>query len=261
MFVKDLGIIGQGLNSQTANANYVGSLEDAQRSITDQCSAQTLPMQTDVDAQTAQNHNRNRDRHVAAHAASGFVAIHSTRSDGVTGHDLITFANHVGLAHGSVHRFAVARVGQVNRELAHRVQTAGGFAQQHIDALHCLLDLAGGVAHAHAFGGVQVLADLAAHKHHKAARHHGLAQVVVEFLLRLGGARVEFADAGHGGWCLQWLLVFIPAVASAGRFEGAPLGASATALKQHGAGADAPLRHEKAGVFQASIKQKSQRKN
>jgi hypothetical protein len=46
VFVKDPGIIGQGLHRHTSNTNHVGSLEDAQRGIAHKRSAQTLPMAT-----------------------------------------------------------------------------------------------------------------------------------------------------------------------------------------------------------------------
>jgi len=53
VFVKDPGIIGQGLHRHTSNADHVGSLEDAQRCIAHKRSAQTLPMETAVDTQSA----------------------------------------------------------------------------------------------------------------------------------------------------------------------------------------------------------------
>jgi len=53
VFVKDPGIIGQGLHRHTSNADHVGSLEDAQRCTAHKRSAQTLPMETAVDTQSA----------------------------------------------------------------------------------------------------------------------------------------------------------------------------------------------------------------
>ena len=50
----------------------------------------------------------------------------------------------------------------------------------------------GGIAHADADRRIEILPDLAAHEDHAAARDDGLAQIVVELLLRIGIARVEF---------------------------------------------------------------------
>ena len=68
--------------------------------------------------------------------------------------------------------------------------------QQHLDIGHGLFGLAGHVADGHAFVGVEILADLAAHEHHRPVRDHDLAEIIVELLLRIGFPGVELADAG-----------------------------------------------------------------
>ena len=70
---------------------------------------------------------------------------------------------------------------------------AAGLLEQLLDVLHRLLGLRLDVADADVLGRVEVLADLAA-QIDGVAGDDGLAQVVVEVLLRVGVPRVERAD-------------------------------------------------------------------
>jgi len=74
------------------------------------------------------------------------------------------------------------------------------FLQQHLDIGHGLFGLAGGIADRHALARVEILANLAADEHHRAARDDRLAQIVVELLLRISVPRIELAKArmNHG---------------------------------------------------------------
>ena len=95
MLVENFGFISQGLHSHASNADNVGGLQYAQRSIAQQCSSKTLPVQTTVNSQATQYDHGNGVGHIAAQAASGLVAHHSAGSDCVIGHDLIVLAYHV----------------------------------------------------------------------------------------------------------------------------------------------------------------------
>jgi hypothetical protein len=56
------------------------------------------------------------------------------------------------------------------------------------------------IANGHAFGRVEILANLAPHEHHCSARHDGLAEIIVQILLRVGVFGVEGSNAlvhGH----------------------------------------------------------------
>ncbi|KAG0762858.1 hypothetical protein G6F22_018548 [Rhizopus arrhizus] len=83
-----------------------------------------------------------------------------------------------------IDRLAITGIDDVDRDLADVLQFAAGFLEQHVDVLHRLLRLAGGIADADALGRVQVLADLPAQEDGTAARDDGLAQIVVELLFR-----------------------------------------------------------------------------
>ena len=67
-------------------------------------------------------------------------------------------------------------------------QRRARLGQQHLDVVHRLLGLGGGIADPDRLRGVEVLADLAAQEH-GVAGDHGLAEVVVEVLIGIGVAR------------------------------------------------------------------------
>jgi len=92
-----------------------------------------------------------------------------------------------------VNRLPVARIGQIDGDLADVLEPRAGFRQQHRHIAHGLFGLAGGIADRHAERGVEVLTDLAAHEHHGAARHDHLTQVVIERLVGVGLAGIELA--------------------------------------------------------------------
>ncbi|KAG0924697.1 hypothetical protein G6F31_019022 [Rhizopus arrhizus] len=94
-----------------------------------------------------------------------------------------------------IDRLAITGIDDVDRDLAAGLQFAAGFLEQHVDVLHRLLRLAGGIADADALGRVQVLADLPAQEDGTAARDDGLAQIVVELLFRVGCLGIEGAYA------------------------------------------------------------------
>ena len=108
-------------------------------------------------------------------------------------------------AHRAVDGLTVAHIGQIDDDLAQMLHRAAGLLDQLPDILHDLVGLLDRIMACDVFGGVEVLGALAAQKHGPAARHHGLAQVVVELLLWIGVLGVELADTRmcHGApFCL-----------------------------------------------------------
>jgi len=78
-------------------------------------------------------------------------------------------------------------------------QSGAGLGQELLDVGHGLLRLRLGVAHADVDRGVEILAHLTANEDRRTPGHHRLAQIVVELLLRIGIAGVEFTDSSvHG---------------------------------------------------------------
>src|SRR3569833_590154 len=90
------------------------------------------------------------------------------------------------LPDGAVDRLAIAGSGDVDRDLADVAEFSTGLAQLCSNVLHRLLCLPNGIADRDIFRGIELLPDLSAHEHHAAAGDHGLAQIIVELLLRIG---------------------------------------------------------------------------
>ena len=102
-------------------------------------------------------------------------------------------------ADGAVDRLAVARVGQIDGDLADVGEPGAGLAEQLLEVPHRLLGLTRRIAERDARAAGEILPDLAAHEHQRAARLDHLAEVVVEPLLGVGVAGVELAQplVGH----------------------------------------------------------------
>src|SRR5262245_24173436 len=79
------------------------------------------------------------------------------------------------LADHTIDGFAIAWVDDVYRDLANVLERRARFLEQQLDVLHGLVGLSRHVADANALRSLEVLADLAAHEDHRAARNHHLA--------------------------------------------------------------------------------------
>src|SRR5713101_6576085 len=133
----------------------------------------------------------------------------SQRSSGITAMASIS-TSHSGRASAeppadrAIDRLAVARIDDVDRDLADVFQLCSGLFEKRLDVGHRLFGLASRIADRNAFRAVEVLADLAPNEHHAAFRYHGLAQIVIEALFGIGVLGIEFPDAGvsHAQWSL-----------------------------------------------------------
>src|SRR3954471_4499380 len=89
-------------------------------------------------------------------------------------------------AHGAINGLTVARIGDVERNLADMLEASASFLHEHGEVLHGSLGLGRGVANADALASLEVLAHLPAQEHHSPARLDGLAEIVVELLFWIG---------------------------------------------------------------------------
>src|SRR5216683_4194531 len=106
----------------------------------------------------------------------------------------------------AVDRFAVTRVGDVNRDLADVFNLRAGFLEQGLYVRHGSFGLAGRVADRNARRRVEILSDLTAHEYKAALGDHGLAQIVVEALLGIGVLGVELANPSVSHRASRWPL-------------------------------------------------------
>src|SRR5918995_1628890 len=102
-------------------------------------------------------------------------------------------------ADNAVHRFAVARIDDVDGDLADVLEFRARLAKKHVDVRHCPLGLAGWIADCDALACLEILTDLAANEYHGPARHNRLAQIVIQLLLGIGVLGVEPAQPFVGG--------------------------------------------------------------
>src|SRR5882724_1580548 len=106
----------------------------------------------------------------------------------------------------AVDRFAVAWIGDVDRDFADVFGLCARLFEQGLDVRHRLFGLAGGVADRNARRGVEILSDLASYENKTALGDHRLAQIVVEALLGIGVLGVELANPSVSHRASRWPL-------------------------------------------------------
>ena len=94
--VEVLDVVGDGVDQDGLHADDVGRLEHAEHGIAEKGSTESLTLVTMVDGETAEDDDRDRVGHVAAHGAGGGVAGDGPGGEGVVADDGGAGADDVG---------------------------------------------------------------------------------------------------------------------------------------------------------------------